>query len=130
MSGCYLCKYTQGGQQHLAHIGTVNNQSSPESIAAKAAWRTFVALPGVSMVTGGSPADYYDFAEFQAAQVRTGGIPFVVGYFAAGAAYAMLLAPVPANLNSRGRALLKVAVIKTMTMQPWSSIAAMRRFQD
>lgn len=133
MSGCYLCKYNQGGQK-LAHIGTVNTQNSPGSIAAKQAWVTFVARTDVSMVKGGSPADYFHTSDhlaatFETARAQDKKFPSVVGYFAGGAAYAMLLASVPVTKNPPGLHLMKVASLKTMTMQPWSSIKAMRRFR-
>jgi len=128
MSGCYLCKYTRGGQK-LAHIGTAHNPQDPASIAAKKAWLTFVARGDVSGVKGGSPADYFPFGEIKAAMRVGDPVPQVVGYFAAGAAYAILLAAVRTSQNPAGLNLLKVAAVKTMTMQPWSSIAAMRRFK-
>ena len=53
----------------------------------------------------------------------------VVGYFDGGAAHAILLARIPGNINSLGRDLWRVAAVKPMTLQPWSSIAAMRRFR-
>lgn len=128
MSGCYLCKYTQAGAQGLAHIGTANARDSAESIAVKAAWGTFVARNDVSLVTGGTPFDHFTTGEFQAAMLSPSAIPLVVGYFAAGASYAMLLAPVPQSMNPPV-ALLKVAGLKTMTLQPWSTIAALRTFR-
>lgn len=130
MSGCYLCKYMQNGQQSLAHIGTANAQDSAESIAVKAAWRTFVARPDVSQVTGGSPFDYFETSEFQAAMLSPSSIPLVTGYFSGGIAYAMLLAPVPTSTPTPVTPLAKVAGLKTMTLQPWSTIAAMRTFRS
>jgi len=134
MSGCYLCKYTRRGQQTLAHIGTANGENSRESIASKTAWKRFVtqpdvnALTGVSSVTGGNASDYFATSEFAAAMID-GQIPQVMGYFDAGLAYAMMLAPLPAHKNSLGRPMLKVVAIKPMTLQPWSSIAALRTWQ-
>jgi hypothetical protein len=128
MSGCYLCKYTRGGQQHLAHIGTYNNADSKESIAVKEAWRTFVARPDVSAVSGGSPFDYFSTSEQRTAMFKLNRTE-VVGYFDGGAAHAILLARIPGNINSLGRDLWRVAAVKPMTLQPWSSIAAMRRFR-
>ena len=128
MSGCYLCRYTRGGQ-NLAHIGTANAQDSEASIAVKAAWRTFEAREDVSVVEGGTPFDYFPTSEFQAAMLSPSRIPMVVGYFDAGSAYSMLLAPVPGNMNPAGLTLLKVAAVKTMTLQPWATIGAMRTFR-
>ncbi len=130
MSGCYLCKYTQNGQPGLAHVGTANSPDSADSVAAKTAWLAFVGLPGVSAVTGGSPFDYFTTSEYQAAMLSPGLIPSVCGYFAGGSAYAMLFAPLPVTMNGLGgRRLLKVAGVKAMTLQPWSTIAAMRTFR-
>ncbi len=130
MSGCYLCTYLQGGQRHLAHIGTANAPDSDESIAVKTAWNSFVGRADVSGVVGGSPFDYFTTGEYQQAMINPGGgIPLICGFFAAdGSAYALLLAPVP-NAMRPPTALLKVAKVKRMTLQPWSSIAAMRRFR-
>jgi hypothetical protein len=137
MSGCYLCKYTRRGQQNLAHIGTANGENSRESVAAKSAWKRFVsqpdvnALTGVSAVTGGNASDYFGASELEAAKIggKLGRVPQVMGYFDGGAAYAMLLAPLAGHENSLGRPMVKVAAIKTMTLQPWSTIAAMRTWQ-
>lgn len=137
MSGCYLCKYTRLGQQSLAHIGTANGENSRESIAAKTAWKRFVTQPdvhgltGVSFVTGGNASDYFVESEYDAAKIggKLGRPPQVAGYFDAGAAYAMLLAPLAPHENSLGRPMVKVAAIKTMTLQPWSTIAAMRTWR-
>jgi hypothetical protein len=41
----------------------------------------------------------------------------------------MLLAPLASHPNSLGRLMLKVAAIKAMTLQPWSTIAAMRTWR-
>lgn len=128
MSGCYLCHYTENGGLNLAHIGTANAVDSADSLAAKAAWRAFVALPGVTGVQGASPFDYFPTSEFQAAMMSPSAIPQVCGYFANGQAYAMLVAPVPASM-APGAALLKIVSVKPMTMQPWSAIAALRTFR-
>ena len=125
MSGCYLCTYNQGGQK-LAHVGTADKVS--DSIKAKQAWLTFVARVDVSGVKGGSPGDYFRFGDIRRLMTVGSPIPQIVGYFAAGAAYAILLGAVRTTQNPLGLNLLKVLAVKTMTMQPWSSIAAMRRF--
>lgn len=125
MSGCYLCTYTQGGPK-VAHIGTTE---TGDNDAVKTAWLAFVARPNVSMVKGGSPADYFDFAEILKVKLPNTPPPQIFGYFAGGSAYAILMVSLPMNLNPPGLNLLQVASVKTMTMQPWSSIAAMRRFR-
>lgn len=128
MSGCFLCKYTEGGQ-NLAHVGTKNSMDSEESIAVKAAWRTFVARPAVSGVTGASPADFFGLAEHRAASFKFNPTQ-VVGYFDGGVSYAILLAPIPGNMNSLGHPIMRVASVKTMHLQPWTAIAALRTFRD
>ena len=128
MSGCYLCKYNRLGQK-VAHIGTAHSMTSQESVKAKRAWLSFVARPDVTGVTGGNPADFFGLGEIQAAMFAGGSIPDIAGYLGSGEAYAMLLARVPMSQNPLGARLTKVAAFKKMTFQPWSSIAAMRRFQ-
>jgi hypothetical protein len=132
MSGCYLCKYTEGSV-NLAHIGTANDPTSDATIDVKNAWKAFVARPAVLTVSGASPFEHYSTAEINAS-VFGGRLltpvdaPMVVGYFDMNAAYAILLAPVPAANNPPGLTLLKVAGVKTMTLQPWATIAALSRF--
>jgi hypothetical protein len=128
MSGCYLCKYNRLGQK-LAHIGTAHSMTSQESVNAKQAWLSFVGRPDVTGVTGGNPFDFFDLGEIKATMLAGAPIPDIAGYFASGEAFAMLLARVPMNQNPLGARLTKVAAYKKMTLQPWSSIAAMRRFQ-
>jgi len=127
MSGCYLCKYAQNGQEHLAHIGTANSPDSVESVEVKAAWRGLVAGNDVSQVSGGSPFEEFTTGEFKAAMQPQAGVPLVVGYFSGGAAYAMLLAPMPPAMQPTP--LLKVAGVKKMTLKPWATLAAMPRFR-
>lgn len=136
MSGCYLFRHTVAGVQHIAHVGTADKQDSQESIQAKANWRNFATLPNIANVWGCAPKDYIPNAEIVNAIVgRLAGprsIPMVAGYFNGAMAYAMLLAPVPANMIPphvpRGTNLLHVAGVKRMTLQPWATIGAMRTF--
>ena len=132
MSGCYLCRYNENGI-NLAHIGTANDPLSDDTIAVKAAWRAFVAMPNVTSVVGGNPFEYFTPSEIGAAVYggRLAGPndnPFVVAYFDTQDAYSMLLAPVPQANSPAGLTLLKVAAVKKMTLQPWSSIAALPKF--
>jgi hypothetical protein len=120
MSGCFLCTYTQGTRK-LAHIGTVNTADSDETLEVKRAWLAYVARHDVTAVLGANPNDYFRPADRAAAMGGGVAIPDVVGYFDGGAAYAILLARVPAAPD-----LLRVVAIKRMTMQPWAAIAAMR----
>ena len=127
MSGCYLCKYNRLGQK-LAHIGTGDSMTSDASVKAKKAWLSFVSRYDVSDVTGAKPDDFFSLGDVRAAMFKSADIPAIVGYFVSGEAHAMVLAPVPASENPLGVRLSKVAASKKMTLQPWSSIAAMRRF--
>lgn len=128
MSGCFLCSYTQGGQ-NLAHIGTANSPDSQETRDVKVAWMAFVARADVSSVSGGDPYDYFPTTEFQAATIN-GQPPLVCGYFDGTSAYAILFSPLPRNMNPPGLNLIKVAAVKKMTLQPWSAIAAMTKFSS
>jgi hypothetical protein len=128
MSGCYLCRYTQNGQQRLAHIGTAHSETSEDTVAVKAAWVALVATPGVGSVWGGSPSDYFSVGERVAAGFQ-GRPAEVVGCFEGGSAWAVLVAPIAPQSNALHRPLVRVALAKPMTLQPWSSLAAMRRFR-
>ena len=132
MSGCYLCRYTEGGV-NLAHIGTANDPLSEATIAVKNAWRAFVARPTVTDISGGNPFEHFSTTEVNAAVyggrlLSPNDSPLVMGFFDAAAAYAILLSPVPAANNPPGLTLLKVIDVKKMTLQPWASIAALPKF--
>jgi hypothetical protein len=127
MTGCYLCRYKEGGTQ-IAHIGTAHGPDDPKTIDVKRAWLSFVERGEVSGVTGGSPADYFSVGEVEKAM--SGAIPTIVGCFSGTGAYAILLAPVrPSQCPVGVNQLLRVADVKKMTLQPWATIAAMRRFR-
>lgn len=131
MSGCFLCRYTRKGQ-HIAHIGTAHTPTDEKSIAAKASWLGFAGRADVTAITGGSPVDCFSIGEFQTAMATAGGMaPNVVGYFAGGNAYAILLAPVSTRLTAKmpGVNLMYVAKVKTMLMRPWAAIAATPKFR-
>ncbi len=127
MSGCYLCRFNQGGLK-MSHIGTADLEE--ESMAVKRAWLGLVAGRDVSNVVGGSPNDYFSPTERQNAMLCFDfDATTIVGYFTPADAYAILLAKVPALMVQSGLSLSHVAAVKKMTLQPWSSIAAMRRFR-
>jgi len=127
MTGCYLCRYKEGGTQ-IAHIGTAHGSDDPKSIEVKRAWLSFVERSEVSGVTGGSPADYFFVGELQKAMSLAP--PTIVGCLSEAGAYAILLAPVPRSQCPAGmNQLLRVADVKKMRLQPWATIAAMRRFR-
>lgn len=131
LSGCYIFKYTQGGQK-VAHVGTANTAIDPGTVAAKTAWKTLVAAPTVSNVTGSSPFHSFSVIDFKNAMIE-GSMhnPICVGYYAGGMSYAMLLSRVPAiNLPpvNRGLKLLLVSSVKQMDMQSWATIQAGPKF--
>jgi hypothetical protein len=127
MSGCYLFTYTKDGQQKLAHVGT-DTPGSERTVGAKKAWRELVTkLNGEAM--GVSPSDCFTLAECQAAMFPGGYPPQIMGSFET-RPYAILLAPVPAGMAPPTmRSLLKVAKIKPMTLQPWSTIKNSANFR-
>jgi hypothetical protein len=129
MSGCLLCKYTHNGQQSVAHVGTGDTPQSPETIAVKSDWEEFIGrLPASNAlsVMGFNPLSFFTPEEIAAQQLggKLGGVPQVMGYFGGGLAYAMLLAPLPANQNTLSRKMLKVAsIVLVKTLRPWSELA-------
>jgi len=129
MSGCLLCKYMHNGQESVAHIGTGSTPQSQETIDAKNDWKAFIAtLPtgNALSVVGFDPLDYFTDDEIAAQQLggKLGRVPQVMGYFGSGSAYAMLLAPLPANQNTLDRNMLKVAgVVRVETLRPWRQLA-------
>ena len=125
LTGCYVFKYNRNGL-HMAHVGT--GATTESSTRAKQAWVNFAARPDVSGAMGGSASDYFE-GERGAGVIR-GIMPEVVCYIAAGQAYAIMMVRLPESHNPSRFYLMKVLAVKRMTLQPWSSIAAMRRFRD
>lgn len=130
MSGCYLCRYTEGNTRYLAHIGTKDSPDDPGTKAAKQTWKTFVARPEVSEVTGASPANLYTLAELMAVMPRGSAPPVVLGYFdPMGEAYAMAFSQVASNVQGAVLpVVLQISSVKKMTLDSWTSIAAQPRF--
>ena len=133
MSGCYLCKYTEGGRQFLAHVGTVNTRDSDQSIAVKTAWKAFVARPEVSNVSGANPAKLYTDAELIPEMPFGATVPpSVMGYFdAAGVGYAMAFMQVESNIKGKMMlGMLRVISVKPMPLLPWATLAQKKTFRD
>lgn len=128
MSGCYLFRFRYNGQAYLAHVGTANEPSSAQSLAAKADWNQFVSLPGVSDIWGGSPADFISHSELMAHYDNDPMGVAKLGYFVGNDAHALLFVKVTRRHNPPPTGLSKVALIKRMTLQPWSSIGQLRTF--
>lgn len=124
LSGCYVFTYNRNGP-HMAHVGTGATVQS--STQAKQAWVTFEARGDVTGAKGGSAADY--FTGERAAGMIGGKIPEVVCYIAGAQAYAIMMVQLPKSHNPSRFSLMQVLAVKRMTLQPWSSIKAMRRFQ-
>lgn len=126
MSGCYLITYTEGVQRFLAHVGTVHTPDDPDTVGVKNAWKAIVG--NFTGVTGASPAKVIGFGEMQKGmpkQELQRGAPSLVGYFAAGDAYAMVLAPLKCTQPTD---LMKVTKVKKMPLSPWSSLSQLREF--
>lgn len=128
MSGCYLFRFRHNGQPYLAHVGTANEPSSVESLAAKADWAQFVGLPGISDIWGGSPADFISHNELMGHYDNDPLGVAKLGYFVGNDAYAMLFVKVTRRHNPPPMGLSKVAMVKRMTLQPWSTIGQLRTF--
>jgi hypothetical protein len=132
MSGCLLCKYTHGGQQSVAHIGTAETPQDLRTIAVKDTWKAFVnSATGANAfsVTGFNPFKCFDRDEIAAQMFDKesgfGRVPVVLGYFDNGSAYAMLLAPLPPKWNTRNSWLWRVVGIEPQeTLKPWSELAS------
>ena len=135
LSGCYIFRYTQNGQK-VAHVGTAHIPTDAGTIAAKTAWRALVAATNVNNVTGSSPANCISFHDASNAMIKAdipqnAATPIIVGYYTGVASYAMLVTPVPQfNLPVafRGRHMLRVGVVKQMTMEPWDTIRTGPKF--
>lgn len=126
MSGCYLITYTEGVQRCLAHVGTVNTPDDPDTVGVKDAWKAMVG--NITGVAGASPAKLVSFGDMQKGMPKPDlqrGPPQLVGYFAAGEAYAMVLAPIK---GSQPGDLMKVTKVKKMPLSPWSSLSQLREF--
>jgi hypothetical protein len=128
MSGCLLCKYTHNGEQSVAHIGTGDTPKSSDTVDVKKDWKAFIGtLPADDpfSVIGFNPLSYFTSEEIAAQQLggKLGEVPKVMGYFGDGLAYAMLLAPLPANQNTLQKKMLKVAgIVLVKTLRPWSQL--------
>lgn len=123
MSGCFLFRYAQQNQERIAHVGTAHEPSDPGTIAVKNAWKALAAT--VTGVAGAAPfPDVIKPGDVQKAMSK-GGIPQVVGYFAAGSAYAMILAPVG---NTGAGYVTKIADVREMKLGPWSNVANLKQF--
>lgn len=131
MSGCYLFKYVSGGPR-ISHVGTDDGgPNSTGSLNAKNNWKTYVTQQNATGVVGATPADFYSPGERVGAQVgKMGGIPQVYGFFNTdGTSHAMLLAPIGTDSITGAQKLFLVKAIKTMHLQPWSAIQALRTFR-
>ncbi|MGH9411234.1 MAG: hypothetical protein ACRD1V_17495 [Vicinamibacterales bacterium] len=123
MSGCFLFRYTDHNQSCIAHVGTAHDPQDPSTIAVKNAWKKFTA--SVSGVAGAAPFPGTVGGGDVNKAMGKGGIPQVVGYFAAGSAYAMILTPVG---NPAIGPTMKVAEVKEMTLLPWANVANLKQF--
>jgi hypothetical protein len=128
MSGCFLFKYSDGGPEMVAHVGTANAEDSAATKTAKDSWRHVASLRQVSNIAGASPVTVFSFGEISAAMLEPGHTPMVAGYFdRAGPAYSILLSPVPTAMKPPVTPMLKVSAVKQMPLTSWNTI---RNFQQ
>jgi hypothetical protein len=130
MSGCYLFSYVVGGPR-IAHVGTHDlGPDAPFSVRAKTNWKAYIAQQGATSIVGATPADFYSPGERATSQIgKMGGVPQVYGLFEVGGnSYAVLLAPIGSDVTVMPN-MWKFVALKQMTLQPWSSIAALRTFR-
>ena len=131
MSGCYLFRFTQGGQTRIGHVGTNLTPTDPKSLEAKANWGKFLMEGGASNVMGANPIATITTNDVvrgtlaaSGMGLEIGGAASVCGYFAGATAYAMLFVPIKqvhAGAGGMSR-LLYVADCKPMPLRPWSAI--------
>lgn len=97
MSGCWVTRYTRGGQQCVGHVGTEHTRTSDNSVAAKKAWNDFRGLGGGS-VSGFNPFNDWQGAYPQMVAGKEGapkvfGLVTANGEFFSVFAYPLLAAP-------------------------------------
>lgn len=144
MSGCYIFTYAFMGRVDVAHVGTVDWETSAGSAAAKRTWVDFCEHGAASpiegqaairptQVKGASPSAYFSDEEKFAVATVGAGMPFVLCYTGAGGRmYSLLcyeakpdLGPVPGEPDW-----IKVHAVREMTLQPWDSLKQLRSFRD
>lgn len=132
MSGCYLFKYMEGGNQFIAHVGTEDEADHPASIAAKKAWKAFISRPEISNVMGADPSALISIEERTPLQGKMLRPPKVVGYFdGAGVAWVMVIGEVESiDRVSPMPGLAKIRTVKPMPLAKWSTVALTKKFND
>jgi hypothetical protein len=55
MSGCWLIVFRWNGNRMACHVGTVDSDTDPQTIAVKAAWKAFANRNDVHIIAGFSP---------------------------------------------------------------------------
>lgn len=131
LSGCYIFRYTQNGPK-LAHVGTAHTPTDDSTVQAKTAWRGLIAT-NTTNITGSSPFKCLTKKDFTDSMFKSSRVPVCVGYYAGGQGYAMTLTAVPSTMlptDKRGLKLLRVGVVKRMTMQSWADIQNTPKFRQ
>lgn len=141
MSGCCLCKYTEAGQQYIAHVGTEDIPTSAGTIRTKQGWANYVEgiEYGVSNVSGDYPAAYFPDTYVNSIEASLGGLVSsrltqklpTFGYFEGGISYAMLFLPANDGTTKDGTTnatidvkLWRLCALVHMKMPTWLEIAS------
>ena len=123
LSGCFVFRYTEHQQQRMSHVGTAHEPTNPNTIAVKNAWKG-LATTATGVAGAAAFPDVIKPGDVQKAMGK-GGIPQVVAYFAAGSAFAMILAPVG---NTPAGYMTKIAEVREMKLLPWANVANLKQF--
>lgn len=122
MSGCILCQYNNNGQTSVAHIGTDSSPQTPNTIAVKADWTSYIASKRNPNVMGRRPSDVITQDDVFAEAMKGGGIPSkyeVWGYFTPSDAWALLI---HRSDQFGGVTSSKIVLVRPMLLLPWNSI--------
>jgi hypothetical protein len=116
MSGCIIFKYSDGGVEKIAHVGTLDSPEEPMSIIAKRSWlniATKLKHEGISYV---NPANAFGFDELNRFSTKYSTNTDICCYFTNGAFYAIALT----QTKSGGEYLEISAVKQIMNVGTWS----------
>ena len=128
MSGCYLFRYSSGGGNSVAHVGTDNTPTSPGTIRAKAIWNAMVAVPG-NNANGDAPTKTItQNDQIRVSQENQNGLPSLCGYFEGNNAWAVLFVPAVAGVT-KVPGVLRIALARKMPLLNWSAVAGMREWR-
>ncbi|MGJ8640040.1 MAG: hypothetical protein ACSHYA_11685 [Opitutaceae bacterium] len=127
-SGCFTFRYTNGGQQMIAHVGTSHNSSDPGTIRAKQIWDSTVN-GGASQINGESPTTTITPNELHGIAVANQNkIPALCAYFEGGNAWAIAFVQAVAGVTPIP-GVLRIAKVTRLPLLNWDLVKAMRQFR-